>query len=232
MHPMHTGENCAGPCDGFCITVARDHVTKQSSICHPLGNQRGKCLRLADYGLISSPAREATEPSQPMANPEPSGLSCLPQLREDSAHTLPSEHLHPRLRVSGPRDLVTVGVEGLRERRKASVSSISVLPAGRYGNALAVRETICATVPDVGFGGGQRLQTCGNACHKNPDRELKAPYTGSPVLCKWLASTTVLMYKKEEPTYPRNYHPLTVSSAIYTVYRRLLLQNISIRTIL
>ena len=54
-----------------------------------------------------------------------------------------------------------------------------------------------------------------------------AVWNGQNIPVAWLQSRVVLIYKKKDPQDPRNYRPIYVSTAIYSILTRLLLTRIS-----
>ena len=54
-----------------------------------------------------------------------------------------------------------------------------------------------------------------------------AVWNGQHIPVAWLQSRVVLIYKKKDPQDPRNYRPIYVSTAIYSILTRLLLTRIS-----
>ena len=54
-----------------------------------------------------------------------------------------------------------------------------------------------------------------------------AVWNGQNIPVAWLRSRVVLIYKKKDPQDPRNYRPIYVSTAIYSILTRLLLMRIS-----
>ena len=54
-----------------------------------------------------------------------------------------------------------------------------------------------------------------------------AVWNGQHIPVAWLRSRVVLIYKKKDPQDPRNYRPIYVSTAIYSILTRLLLTRIS-----
>ena len=53
---------------------------------------------------------------------------------------------------------------------------------------------------------------------------------GAPIPKEWLVSCTVLVFQENDPADLKNYHPLTVSDAIYTVYTKTVLSCIRVHT--
>ena len=66
-----------------------------------------------------------------------------------------------------------------------------------------------------------------NHIRKQLYQAIIAVWNGQNIPVAWLRSRVVLIYKKKDPQDPRNYRPIYVSTAIYSILTRLLLMRIS-----
>ena len=66
-----------------------------------------------------------------------------------------------------------------------------------------------------------------NHIQKQLYQAISEVWNGQNIPVAWLWSRVVLIYKKKGPQDPRNYRPIYVSTAIYSILTRLLLMRIS-----